>query len=205
METVNTEDTNNESTTIAATMNLPPPPRAANLQFTEGNEKRLYWDRSYYDSPASQMKALTQSATLYVGNLNFSTRVSNVRAHFSQLGRVRTIHMGVDRIKKTPCGFCFVEFYDRKDALAAVSLLSSTKLDGKVIRVELDAGFQAGRQYGRGRKGGQVRDDRRPEARKRRMDSNEGPPSAPAVTSTGGGGEYDGDDRDEPAAKRRRM
>merc|ERR1712150_153447 len=35
------------------------------------------------------------------------------------------------------------------------------KLDGRIIRVELDAGFKPGRQYGRGSSGGQVRDDRR--------------------------------------------
>ena len=199
MEAVPTEDT---SATAPALMTLPPPPRAANLQFTELHEKRLYWDRSHYDSPASQMSALKQSSTLYVGNLNFSTRVAHIRAHFSLLGRVKAIHMGVDRIKKTPCGFCFVEYYFRKDALTAVSLLSSTKLDGKVIRVELDAGFQPGRQYGRGRKGGQVRDDRRPEqARKRqRMETNDAPPPDSGDT----GNEAYGDDRGEPSAKRQR-
>lgn len=69
--------------------------------------------------------------------------------------------MGLDRVKKTPCGFCFVEYQFRADALAAVQLLTNTKLDGRVIRVELDAGFQPGRQYGRGVSGGQVRDDKR--------------------------------------------
>ena len=39
--------------------------------------------------------------------------------------------------------------------------LSGTKLDGRIIRVELDAGFQPGRLYGRAASGGQVRDDRR--------------------------------------------
>jgi RNA recognition motif-containing protein len=69
--------------------------------------------------------------------------------------------MGLDRFLKSPCGFCFVEYISREDALEAVASLSGTKLDGRVIRVELDAGFQPGRQYGRGASGGQVRDDRR--------------------------------------------
>lgn len=69
--------------------------------------------------------------------------------------------MGLDRFLKQPCGFCFVEYVHREDALQAVANLSGTKLDGKIIRVELDAGFQPGRQYGRGTSGGQVRDDRR--------------------------------------------
>lgn len=53
-----------------------------------------------------------------------------------------------------------MEFRHRIDALSAVANLTGTKLDGRVIRVELDAGFKPGRQYGRGASGGQVRDDR---------------------------------------------
>eukprot|EP00591_Stephanopyxis_turris_P005744 CAMPEP_0195512132 /NCGR_PEP_ID=MMETSP0794_2-20130614/4202_1 /TAXON_ID=515487 /ORGANISM="Stephanopyxis turris, Strain CCMP 815" /LENGTH=150 /DNA_ID=CAMNT_0040639855 /DNA_START=363 /DNA_END=815 /DNA_ORIENTATION=- len=69
--------------------------------------------------------------------------------------------MGLDRYKKTPCGFAFVKFTMRRHAHEAISCLSGTKLDGRIIRVELDAGFKQGRQYGRGVSGGQVRDDRR--------------------------------------------
>ena len=140
---------------------LPDPVLAADILFANAQEKKLYWDRSHYDSHESQMKALARSSTLYVGNLAFSTRSVHVRAHFSQLGPVKKVHMGLDRFRKTPCGFCFVEYWSRRDALLAVSDLSGTKLDGRVIRVELDAGFQPGRQYGRGQSGGQVRDDRR--------------------------------------------
>jgi len=69
--------------------------------------------------------------------------------------------MGLDRLLKSPCGFAFVEYVSREHALSAIAYLTGTKLDGKVIRVELDAGFKPGRQYGRGKRGGQVRDDRR--------------------------------------------
>lgn len=140
---------------------LPPLPRAAELLFANDNEQSMYWDRSHYDSPESQMKALAKSSTLYIGNLAFSTRSSHIRSHFGQIGTVKEVHMGLDRFRKTPCGFCFVVYQDREDALQAVAYLSGTKLDGRVIRVELDAGFQPGRQYGRGASGGQVRDDRR--------------------------------------------
>eukprot|EP00542_Grammatophora_oceanica_P010410 CAMPEP_0194033572 /NCGR_PEP_ID=MMETSP0009_2-20130614/6216_1 /TAXON_ID=210454 /ORGANISM="Grammatophora oceanica, Strain CCMP 410" /LENGTH=209 /DNA_ID=CAMNT_0038674287 /DNA_START=37 /DNA_END=666 /DNA_ORIENTATION=- len=140
---------------------LPKPVRAADLLFANDAEKKLYWDRSHYESPQKQMEALAKSKTLYVGNLAFSTRQIHIRTHFSLLGRVREVHMGLDRFRKTPCGFCFVEYARREDALLAVAQLSGTKLDGRIIRVELDAGFQPGRQYGRGQSGGQVRDDRR--------------------------------------------
>ncbi|CAJ1967174.1 unnamed protein product [Cylindrotheca closterium] len=163
----------------------PPLPRAAELLFSNSTaEKKLYWDRSHYDSPESQMKALAFSSTLYIGNLAFLTRSAHIRSHFGQIGPVKSVQMGLDRFLKTPCGFCFVEYYDRRDALQAVANLSGTKLDGRVIRVELDAGFQPGRQYGRGVSGGQVRDDRRNKsdpARSKRQKLNWTPP--PSVTN----------------------
>jgi nuclear cap-binding protein subunit 2 len=212
---------------------LPPPPRAPVLadQANEVQEKQLYWDRSHYDSPASQIRALHNSSTLYVGNLAFTTRTLQVRAHFELLGRVRKIYMGLDRLKKTPCGFCFVEYEERKHALLAVANLSGTKLDGSIIRVELDAGFQPGRQYGRGRKGGQVRHDRKQpnvdESRKRQRTGDEplrfvpaaakppaadGAPSAEATAADGIKTEEEQPARDddadadnaEPSAKRQR-
>ena len=148
------------SATASSKIIVPKQVMAADILFAD-KEKKIYWDRSHYDSLQSQMKALAASATLYVGNLAFSTRSAHVRAHFGQMGLVKKVHMGLDRMRKTPCGFCFVEYWDRRNALKAVSHLSGTKLDGRVIRVDLDAGFQPGRQYGRGVSGGQVRDDRR--------------------------------------------
>lgn len=151
---------------------VPPVPQASTLVVAEGgDQKKLYWDRSHYDSKSAQIRALHKSATLYVGNLSFTTRTRHIQQHFSYLGDVKGVVMGLDRIKKTPCGFCFVEYYDRRHALAAVAHLSGTKLDGSVIRVELDAGFQAGRQYGRGSSGGQVRHERNDKRKRSRYSS----------------------------------
>jgi nuclear cap-binding protein subunit 2 len=146
-------------------------PRAPILQHIDVTAK-LYWDRSHYSSPAEQMQALQRSATVYVGNVSFTTRSHHIQQHFTQALSttttagssscavvVKRIILGLDRVKKTPCGFGFVELYTRYDAVRAVSLLSGTRLDGRIIRVELDAGFQPGRQYGRGVSGGQVRND----------------------------------------------
>jgi len=62
--------------------------------------------------------------------------------------------MGQHRITKQPAGFAFVIFYIREAALSAVDLLHRTRLDNKVISVQIDVGFKEGRQYGRGKKGG---------------------------------------------------
>jgi len=104
---------------------------------------------------------LTASCTLYVGNLSFYTTEEQMYELFSKCGEIKRIIMGLDRVKKTPCGFCFVEYYTHDDAVACMQFLNSTKLDDRVIRTDLDPGFLEGRQFGRGRTGGQVRDEHR--------------------------------------------
>lgn len=71
--------------------------------------------------------------------------------------------MGLDRNTKTPCGFAFVEFYTHAEAVDCMRYVSGTKVDERVIRCDLDPGYKEGRQYGRGRSGGQVRDEYRQE------------------------------------------
>jgi len=156
------------------TLVLPPPTCAPALLNANATEKRLYWDRSHYSKPEAQVCALAHSSTLYVGNIAFSTRTIHLRRHFEQVGPVAEVHLGLDRFKKTPCGFAFVEFHHRIDALSAVANLTGTKLDGRLIRVELDAGFKPGREYGRGTSGGQVRDDRGGGGGRKRRRSDEG-------------------------------
>ena len=53
---------------------------------------------------------LRTSTTLYVGNLSFYTTEEQVYELFSMCGEVKRVIMGLDRLKKTPCGFCFVEY-----------------------------------------------------------------------------------------------
>jgi len=69
--------------------------------------------------------------------------------------------MGLDSQQKTPCGFCFVEFYLHEEAVRAIRFITGTKLDERIIRCDLDPGYIEGRQYGRGKSGGQVRDEYR--------------------------------------------
>ena len=64
--------------------------------------------------------------------------------------------MGLDKYKKTPCGFCFVEYYTRADAENCLRYINGTRLDDRIVRTDWDAGFIEGRQYGRGKTGGQV-------------------------------------------------
>lgn len=78
---------------------------------------------------------------------------------FSSCGQVVNLIMGLNRVKMQPCGFCFVEYATRAEAALAVNTLNRQMLDGMVIRVDWDYGFEPHRQFGRGKTGGQVRDE----------------------------------------------
>ncbi|GFR40222.1 hypothetical protein Agub_g789, partial [Astrephomene gubernaculifera] len=103
--------------------------------------------------------ALATSTTVYVGNLAFNTREEQLYDVFGRVGHIQRVVMGLDKVHKTPCGFAFAIFYTREDAEQAVAFLNGTLVDERNIRVDLDWGFQEGRQYGRGSSGGQVRDE----------------------------------------------
>ncbi|KAF4974911.1 hypothetical protein FZEAL_8241 [Fusarium zealandicum] len=108
-----------------------------------------------------QADPLAHATTLYVGNLSFYTTEEQVYELFSKCGEIKRLVMGLDRFNKTPCGFCFVEYYTHQDALDCMKYIGGTKLDERIIRTDLDPGFEEGRQYGRGKSGGQVRDEYR--------------------------------------------
>ena len=86
---------------------------------------------------------------------------------------------GLHAQKRTPCGFCFVEYFRRESAVDAERFLDGATLDGRVLKLEMDPGFQEGRQYGRGQTGGQVRDEFRQE-----MDQDRGTPRLHATRGT---------------------
>ena len=76
-------------------------------------ETTEYFDGRFEGSKDDYMDAIIKSSTLYVGNLSFFTFEEQVYELFSRAGDVRRVIMGLDRTTKTPCGFCFVEYYAR--------------------------------------------------------------------------------------------
>ncbi|KAK4537156.1 hypothetical protein CDCA_CDCA11G3181 [Cyanidium caldarium] len=127
-----------------------------------------YRDRQYVGDDAVREQQLLTTRTVYVGNLAVYTTEEQIHEVFSKAGEVRRIVMGLDRFKRTPCGFCFVEFATRTGAEYSVQLLHHSVLDDKLIGVDFDVGFQEGRQWGRGKGGGQRAEDRK---RNRRLKS----------------------------------
>lgn len=50
----------------------------------------------------------------------------------------------------------YFRYYSRDDAVDAVRYINGTRLDDRIIRTDWDAGFIEGRQFGRGKHGGQA-------------------------------------------------
>uniref|UniRef100_A0AC34GY33 Nuclear cap-binding protein subunit 2 n=1 Tax=Panagrolaimus sp. ES5 TaxID=591445 RepID=A0AC34GY33_9BILA len=136
-------------------------PALAPKEKDKANELSAYRDQRFSGTLREQEKMLKLSTTLYVGNLSYYTTEEQVYELFRRAGDIRRVIMGIDRYKKTPCGFCFVEYYNRDDGENAIRYINATRLDDRTIRTDWDAGFVEGRQYGRGRHGGQVRDEYR--------------------------------------------
>ncbi|KAF1816480.1 RNA-binding domain-containing protein [Eremomyces bilateralis CBS 781.70] len=133
---------------------------------TNKSRKRKHRDREGdepKDRPSELEDKLRDATTLYVGNLSFYTTEEQIHELFAKCGEIKRLVMGLDRFQKTPCGFCFVEYYNHQDALDCMKYIGGTKLDERIIRTDLDEGFVEGRQYGRGKSGGQVRDEYREE------------------------------------------
>lgn len=129
--------------------------------FKDPSKLSAYRDRKFPGNQDEFEHALLTSTTVYIGNMSFYTTEEQVYELFSRAGEIKKIIMGLDKNSKTPCGFCFVLFYSREDTEDAVKYISGTILDDRPIRVDFDWGFQEGRQWGRGRSGGQVRDEYR--------------------------------------------
>jgi len=62
-----------------------------------------------YGLELEQEDTLRFSSTIYVGNLSFYTTEEQIYELFVKCGEIRRIIMGLDKFKKTPCGFCFIE------------------------------------------------------------------------------------------------
>lgn len=125
--------------------------------------KSLYLADTFKGSEDEYREALKRTRTVYVGNLSFHTTEEQIYEFFSLCGPVRRVVLGLHREDRTPCGFCFVEYYGREAADLSARTLNRMVLDDRPLRVDYDYGFESGRENGRGKFGGQVRDDRRPE------------------------------------------
>jgi len=95
------------------------------------------------------------SRTLYIGDLSFYTREEVLESLCEKFGPLLLFKMGANRyLPEKKGGFAFVEFFTRVQAAECKAYLDGKKLEGKTLKVDWDAGFRQGRQFGRGKETG---------------------------------------------------
>jgi len=96
---------------------------------------------------------------LFIGSLAYATTDDSLKAHFEQIGAVKSAKVITDRETNRSKGFGFVEFEDEANNQKAVDELNGKELDGRAINVSLarpredkprDGGFRGGNDRGNG-------------------------------------------------------
>jgi RNA-binding proteins (RRM domain) len=77
------------------------------------------------------------SQNLFIGSLAYTTTDDTLKAHFEQVGPVKSAHVITDRESGRSKGFGFVEFENDDDNQKAVDQLNGKDLDGRAINVSL--------------------------------------------------------------------
>ena len=72
---------------------------------------------------------------LFVGNMNFRTTESDLRALFEPFGEVVRIQVMTDRDTGRSRGFGFVEMADDESATKAIAALNGKEVDGRQLNV----------------------------------------------------------------------
>jgi cold-inducible RNA-binding protein len=119
------------------------------------------------------MKERKRMKNLFVGNLNFQTTESDLRALFEPFGQITRIHVATDRETGRARGFAFVEMANDEEAGKAIAALNGKEVAGRALKVNEArpraerGGPRSGGGGGRGR-GGFSNEDYRGAARQPR-------------------------------------
>ncbi|KAI5150769.1 nuclear cap-binding protein subunit 2 [Enteropsectra breve] len=121
--------------------------------------KHVYREKTFQGSDEEYVAVLQNSSTLYITNIKYDIEEVRLWHLFGMAGEVRRVIMGINSNKLTPCGFAFVEYYNKEDAETAREFLKGFMLDGKPLAIDKDMGFVEGRQFGRGIFGNKMKRD----------------------------------------------
>lgn len=73
--------------------------------------------------------------SLFVGNLSFQAKESDLRALFEPFGPIARVHMAMDRETGRARGFGFVEMTNDDEAKKAIAALDGKEVGGRKIKV----------------------------------------------------------------------
>lgn len=91
---------------------------------------------------------------VFVGNMNFQTTESELRALFEPFGQVTRVHIAMDRETGRARGFAFVEMPNDAEATKAMSGLDGKEVGGRALKVNEARPKAAGGGGGGGPRGG---------------------------------------------------
>ena len=92
---------------------------------------------------------------IFVGNLDFASTESSIRALFEPYGNVERVNVVTDRDTGRSRGFAFVEMSDSAEADKAINALNGSQLDGRSLNInEARPKPQGGAGGGGGYRGG---------------------------------------------------
>lgn len=72
---------------------------------------------------------------LFVGNMNFQTTESELRALFEPFGQITRVHIAMDRETGRARGFAFVEMANDDEAAKAIAALDGKDVGGRNLKV----------------------------------------------------------------------
>ena len=73
--------------------------------------------------------------SIFVGNMNFQTTESDLRALFAPFGQVTRVHLAMDRETGRARGFAFVEMPNDDEAAKAIAGLDGKEASGRNLKV----------------------------------------------------------------------
>ncbi len=92
---------------------------------------------------------------IYVGNLSYSTKDSEVRELFERFGEVQSVSVITDKFTGKPKGFAFVEMPDSASAKEAINGLNGVEINARQIVVnEARPRTERSNSFGNGGGGG---------------------------------------------------
>lgn len=98
-------------------------------------------------------KALIDSRSVFVGNVDYSATAEDIQAHFQACGTINRITILCDKFTGHPKGFAYVEFAE-PDFIDPALALDNSLFHGRLIKVMAKRtnvpGFNRGRGRGRG-------------------------------------------------------
>ncbi|KAJ3091496.1 hypothetical protein HK102_000340 [Quaeritorhiza haematococci] len=143
----------------------PPPPPPPPHGHPPGPPPPMYWGphggrgrspprQRRYEVVKGSDNERKSTSCLYIGNLPYGFRESDVTEVFERYGRVKAVSVPFDRFTGRNKGFAFVQYEDRRDAEDAMAKYDGTLVGGRRLKLDWDIGLDKKDDYRGGKRSG---------------------------------------------------